>query len=82
MTAITYKTISEMFKILNLSMLNNKSDDYSTFYIINTKEKKSAVIKFLEYYGVTFKETNNGYETDVLCIEYFNTTTVKKIIVT
>lgn len=81
MTTITYKVINELFKALKLSILDNRTDDYSILWIINTKEKKYDVIKFLENYGISFEETNDGYETDVLCIEYLNTKAFKRIIV-
>ena len=81
MTTITYKVINELFKTLKLSILDNRTDDYSILWIINTKEKKYDVIKFLENYGISFEETNDGYKTDVLCIEYLNTKVFKRIIV-
>lgn len=81
MTTITYKVINELFKALKLSILDNRTDDYSILWIINTKEKKYDVVKFLENYGASFEETSNGYETDVLCIEYLNTKVFKRIIV-
>lgn len=81
MTTITYKAINELFKTLKLSLLDNAINNGSILWIFNTKEKKYDVIKFLENYGVSFEETSNGYETDVLCIEYLNTKVFKKIIV-
>ena len=81
MATITYKVINELFKAFKLSILDNRTDDYSTLWITNTKEKKYDVIKFLENYGISFEETNDGYETDVLCIEYLNTKGFKRIIV-
>ena len=77
MTTIASKVINEMFKTLGLSMWDNRTEDFSILWIINTKEKK----KFLENYGISFEKTRNGYETEVLCIEYVNTKVFKKIIV-
>jgi hypothetical protein len=81
MTTITYKVINELFKTLKLSLFDNAINNNSILWIFNTKEKKYDVIKFLENYGISFEETNNGYETDVLCIEYLNTKVFKRIIV-
>lgn len=81
MTTITSKVINEMFKTLGLSMWDNRTEDFSILWIINTKEKKNDVIKFLENYGISFEKTRNGYETETLCIEYINTKVFKKIIV-
>lgn len=81
MTTITHEMINEMFKDYELSMRDNEVNDFAVLWIINTKEKKNDVIKFLENCGISFEKTRNGYETEVLCIEYINTKVFKKIIV-
>lgn len=81
MITITHEIINKLFKDFELSMLDNRTEDFSILWIINTKEKKYDIIKFLENYGISFEKTRNGYETEMLCIEYLNTKVIKKIIV-
>lgn len=81
MITITHEIINKLFKDFELSMWDNRTENFSILWIINTKEKKYDIIKFLENYGISFEKTRNGYETEMLCIEYLNTKVIKKIIV-
>ena len=44
MTTITSNVINEMFKTLGLSMWDNRTEDFSILWIINTKVFKKIIV--------------------------------------